>query len=166
MKVSVTDASCVLGEILCHDKLLSSWGPLSLLGSYPCGCCMSREPGKETVVRSALLWSIMWPNPWSQHNDPEFLAVTFGVGDRARMGVGSRSRKRRVSREDRRRIVAPASASCPPSSVSICVSLCPPHACPVLCPSVPFCLLCDSQNLPREKSRRMKGRKGTEGAKG
>lgn len=59
--------------------------------------------------------------------------------------------------------MAPASASCPPSSVSICASLCPPHAHPVLCPSVLFSLSCGSQNFPREKARRMKGGKGREG---
>lgn len=59
--------------------------------------------------------------------------------------------------------MAPASAACPPSSVSICASLCPPHAHPVLCPSVLFSLPCGSQNFPREKARRMKGGKRREG---
>lgn len=62
--------------------------------------------------------------------------------------------------------MALASACCPPSSVSICVSLCPPHAYPMLCPSVHSYLLCGSQNLPRETTRRLKGGKGRGGEKG
>ncbi|ELR50797.1 SH3 and multiple ankyrin repeat domains protein 3, partial [Bos mutus] len=73
--------------------------------------------------------------------------------------VGSRAGRR----AGRSRTVAPASAACPPSSVSICASLCPPHAHPVLCPSVLFSLPCGSQNFPREKARRMKGGKRREG---
>ncbi|MXQ95362.1 hypothetical protein E5288_WYG005117 [Bos mutus] len=58
--------------------------------------------------------------------------------------VGSRAGRR----AGRSRTVAPASAACPPSSVSICASLCPPHAHPVLCPSVLFSLPCGLRLRP------------------
>lgn len=62
-------------------------------------------------------WSASWPSPQPQHNDP-----VLGSGP----GRG------------RSRTVAPASVPCLPPSAFICVSLCPPHARPVLCPSVHF----------------------------
>lgn len=59
--------------------------------------------------------------------------------------------------------MAPASASCPPSSVSICASFCPPHAHPVLSPSVLFFLLCGSQNFSQGKSQEDEEGKGGKG---
>lgn len=59
-------------------------------------------------------------------------------------------------------MVAPASASCPPTSVSICVSLCPPHAHPVLCPSVRF----SSVWIPKSFQGKRQEDKGRGGRKG
>lgn len=111
-RVPVSGASSVLGGFWTSTR--SSPYGFSVMGSCPRGRCVS----SAAVMRVSPPWSISGPSPQPQHNDPEFLAVAPGMG--------------------RSRTVAPVSASCLPSSVSVCVCLCPPHARPVLCPSVHF----------------------------